>query len=530
MSSTAHHAAALRPLRLLNLYRVVAAIILYTLYATGDTTRMLGSSAPQLFQWVAVGYLAFGVIAVFAANLRRPAPLVQLYALLLVDIAAITLLTYASGGARSGLGGLLFVPVAAAGLMMPQRSAVLFAAIATIALLGSEAYAQLTGVVGIGGYPQAGILGMILFTTAVIGYALANRARESEALAAQRGLDLADLAQLNEYIIQHLQTGVVAVDGQDRIRMLNASASAFLGAREDSRYLRLREVSAPLAQCLRDWRTRPWDEPPTLAGVEPGTVLIPHLTPLGHGTDGGILVFLEDSRVVAERMQSMKLAALGRLTASIAHEIRNPLGAVSHASQLLAEADHLDDEERRLTEIIRTQTGRVNTIIETVLQLSRRQQTRPELLELPPWLTDFVDEFSREHALAPGDAPLRVDSPQTTVRMDPSHLQQVLSNLCENALRHTPARRGARVELRVGRTGTGAACLDVLDRGPGVDPAIAQHIFEPFYSASAQGTGLGLFISRELCECNQARLSYRPRVGGGSCFRISFADASRWVI
>ena len=269
-----------------------------------------------------------------------------------------------------------------------------------------------------------------------------------------------------------------------------------------------------------------------LAGAEPGTVLIPHLTPLGSGTDGGILVFLEDSRIVAERMQSMKLAALGRLTASIAHEIRNPLGAVSHAGQLLAEAEGLDDEERRLTEIIRAQTGRVNTIIETVLQLSRRQQTRPELLELAPWIADFVDEFMRERSLARGDLVVRDDSPSddTTVRMDPSHLHQVLSNLCDNALRHAPAGRGARIELRLGRTGAGAPCLDVLDRGPGVDAAIAQHIFEPFYSASAQGTGLGLFISRELCECNRARLSYRARAGGGSSFRISFADATRWVI
>ena len=158
--------------------------------------------------------------------------------------------------------------------------------------------------------------------------------------------------------------------------------------------------------------------------------------------------------------------------------------------------------------------------------------TRPELLELAPWIADFVDEFMRERSLARGDLVVRDDSPSddTTVRMDPSHLHQVLSNLCDYALRHAPAGRGARIELRLGRTGAGAPCLDVLDRGPGVDAAIAQHIFEPFYSASAQGTGLGLFISRELCECNRARLSYRARAGGGSSFRISFADATRWVI
>lgn len=531
MTTTAPDATTLRPLRLLNLYRVVVAGTMYAVFVTADDTRMLGVAVPPLFQWTAGLYLAFAVASAVTLLVERPAPIVQLYAQLFVDVVAITLLTYASGGARSGLGGLLFVPVAAGGLMLPRRSGILLAAIATIALLGAEVYAQLTGLIAVGGYPQAGILGVILFTTAVLGHVLAKRARESEALAAQRGVDLANLAQLNEYIIQHLQTGVVAVDGQDRIRMLNASAASFLGARGDARHQRLRDVSPALAQCLQDWRNRPWDEPPTLAGAESGTVLIPHLTPLSRGTDGGILVFLEDSRVVAERMQSMKLAALGRLTASIAHEVRNPLGAVSHAGQLLAEAESLNAEEKRLTEIIRAQTGRVNTIIETVLQLSRRQQTRPEKLELVPWLADFVDEFARERALAPGVVALQADLPDAEVRVDPSHLHQILSNLADNALRFAPPSPTPRVELRVSRASSGSApVLEVLDRGPGVDAAIVQHIFEPFYSASAQGTGLGLFISRELCECNRARLSYHPRAGGGSVFRISFADASRWVI
>lgn len=530
MATASTQAPALRALKLLNFYRVIAAGVLFVLVVGAEPRPVLGAFAPQLFAWVAGGYLAFGVLSSFTIRFARPTPLVQLYGQLIIDIAAITLLTYASGGARSGLGGLLFVPVAAGSLLTPQRSAVAVAASATLAVLGAEVYAELSGLLTSGGYPQAGILGLILFTTAVLGHALARRARESEALAEQRGVDLANLAQLNEYVIQHLQTGVVAVDEHQRVRLLNASASAFLGAPPDARHRRLHEISPELARCLQDWRTRPWDEPPTLRAADGTTVLIPHFTPLGRGADAGMLVFVEDSRIVAERMQSMKLAALGRLTASIAHEVRNPLGAISHAGQLLGEADGLGDDERRLTEIIREQATRMNTIIENVLQLSRRQQTRPELLELTPWLADFADEFARMNDLPREKLLTRIETADIVVRMDPSHLQQVLWNLCENAVRHSPASRGAVVELRVGRTGAGAPCLDVLDRGPGVDAGIVQHIFEPFYSASAQGTGLGLFIARELCECNRARLSYQPRAGGGSRFRIAFADASRWVI
>ncbi len=516
-----------RPLRLLNLYRVVAAGSLFVLVLGGEQGRSLGASSPDLFLWTAGLYLVFGLFSAVTLLLRRPAPLIQLYGQLLVDILAITLLAYASGGARSGLGGLLFVPVAVGSIMAPQRSAVLFAAIATLAMLGAEVYAQLAGLIAIGGYTQAGILGLILFTTSVVGHLLASQARESEALAEQRGVDLANLAQLNEYVIQHLQTGVIVVDDDERIRMHNASAAALLGAGDSIRGKALRSVSPMLSQCMRDWRNRPWDEPPTLPGAASGTVIIPHLTRLGAGTEsGGTLVFLEDSRVVGERMQSMKLAALGRLTASIAHEIRNPLGALSHAGQLLEESSQAGPEEHRLTEIIRTQTARVNTIIENVLQLSRREQTRPENLDLGSWLKAFGDEFRDTHDLPASE--LKVQVPDAlTVRMDPSHLQQVLWNLCENALRHG---RAGGLELVTRVAGTGAVSLEVLDRGPGIDPGIVQHIFEPFYSASAQGTGLGLFIARELCECNQARLSYHPRNDGGSCFRISFAEANRWVI
>lgn len=530
MAEPTRQNAMLRPLRLLNLYRVVASGVLFVVVLGGETARVFGGTAPDLFVWTAGLYLSFAVLSGITLQISRPAPRLQMYAQLVVDVVAITVLAYASGGARSGLGGLLFVPVATGSQLAPRRYAVLLAAIAALAMLGAEVYAQLAGTTQVGGYTQAGILGMILFVTAIVGSLLAHRARESEALAAQRGVDLANLAQLNQYVIRHLQTGVVAVDENFRVRMINTSAATLLGIGEDARGKPLDRLSPTLAQCLRDWRTRPWAEPPTLTGAEPGTVLVPHPTPLGHGATAGTLVFIEDSRVISERMQAMKLAALGRLTASIAHEIRNPLGAVSHAGQLLGESESLGAEERRLTEIISAQTGRMNSIVENILQLSRRQNTRPEVLELGPWLGDFAREFIETNGLTAAGLRVRAGDRATQVRMDPSHLQQVLWNLCENALRHAPESADPRVELVLASVADGVPVLEVLDRGPGVDPAIVQHIFEPFYSASAQGVGLGLYIARELCECNRARLSYAQRPRGGSCFRISFTDAEQWVV
>ncbi len=522
--------AVSRPMRLLNLYRTVAAGVLFLVVIGGEPTRVLASTSRELFLWTAGLYLTFAVVSSFTIRLSRPSPTIQMYTQLAVDIVAITILAYASGGMRSGLGGLLFVPVATGSQLAPRRFAVLSAALATLAMLGAELYAQLNGVILDGGYTQAGILGMILFITAFVGSILADRARESEALAAQRGIDLANLAQLNQYVIRHLQTGVIAVDEHLRVRMINTSAAKLLGIDESVRGESLERHAPGLARCLRDWRARPWDELPTLAGADSGVALVPHLTPLGMGASAGTLVFIEDSRVVAERMQAMKLAALGRLTASIAHEIRNPLGAVSHAGQLLGESDRIGDEERRLTEIIKSHTDRVNTIVENVLQLSRRQNTRPESLELGPWLHDFAREFAETNGLGGGAVRVAEGPVSVTVRVDPSHLHQVLWNLCDNALRHARDGSDPTIELALGAGGGGPPGLAVLDRGPGIEPSIVQHIFEPFYGASAKGTGLGLFIARELCECNRARLSYTPRPGGGSEFRISFADPSRWVV
>jgi two-component system sensor histidine kinase PilS (NtrC family) len=229
------------------------------------------------------------------------------------------------------------------------------------------------------------------------------------------------------------------------------------------------------------------------------------------------------------RVQQSKLASLGRLSASIAHEIRNPVGAKSHAGQLLAESLQLSGDEKRLTEIIRTHSERVSHIIDNVLQLSRRESSRPERFQLEPWLEDFAQEFSRTLELQEGELAAASVEQGLEVRMDPSHLRQVLWNLCDNAVKYASETGGILVELHAGRTQrTGQPFLEVLDQGHGVDPTTVDKIFEPFYTDRSGGTGLGLYISRELCELNRATLVYQGRDQGGSIFRIVFADPNRW--
>jgi two-component system sensor histidine kinase PilS (NtrC family) len=242
-----------------------------------------------------------------------------------------------------------------------------------------------------------------------------------------------------------------------------------------------------------------------------------------------VLVFLEDLTALDDRIQQTRLAALGRLSASIAHEIRNPVGAISHAAQLLAEESKLSEPNRRMTAIIRTNAERVSAIIGNVQQLARRETTRPERMPLGEWLADFVQEFINTGGYQPGQLVATIPEPDLEVRVDPSHLHQILWNLCENAFRYSVQMAEDQVQVRIGRlTGSNRPFLEVLDRGPGIDSTLTDRIFEPFFTSQTSGTGLGLFIARELAQCNRALLVFEPRNGGGSIFRIVFADPQRW--
>jgi two-component system, NtrC family, sensor histidine kinase PilS len=281
---------------------------------------------------------------------------------------------------------------------------------------------------------------------------------------------------------------------------------------------------------LSTWRQREQSDntPSTFVAADGARVIQPHFAPLG-SMPGPTLIFLEDISLMAERVQQGKLAALGRLSASIAHEIRNPVGAMSHAGQLLAESAAIGPDERRLTDIIRNNSDRVSTIINNILQLSRRDSTKPSRLTLGDWFEGFVVEFCETMQADKSQMDIREETDDLEVHFDPSHLHQVVWNLCENALKYGESRGGVKVEIKLGRmTSSNRPFLDVADRGPGIEPHAVDRIFEPFFSGRKGGTGLGLFIARELCQLNHAILLYEPRERDGSIFRIVFSDPQRW--
>ncbi|MGI9308243.1 MAG: sensor histidine kinase, partial [Gammaproteobacteria bacterium] len=446
-------------------------------------------------------------------------------------IVAITAAVHASGGVGSGLAGLLVVFVAASGLSLSGKRAYLAAAVATLVILGEQGLSFLQGVAPAAGFLQAGVLGAMLLIIAIATQPMSRRIRETEALARQRGIDLENFAQLNEYIIQNLRESIVVVDGDDHIRLINQSAAEHLGADKEDTSRDIHESSPALAEILLDWRDNSSPaEVPSFIAADGTTVINAHIASMGSRSNGAVLIFLENANLLAEKVQQSKLAALGRLSASIAHEIRNPVGALSHAGQLLAESPTIGAEERRFLDIIQTNSTRVSNIVDSVLQLSRKDAVEPEMLPMGEWSHNFIHEFAATMELEDHQITIAASAENVDVRIDPMHLHQVAWNLCENAFKYAADDASElAVEISYGRfPGNRRPFLEISDQGPGISEELSSQIFEPFATGKKGGTGLGLFICRELCERNRATLSYHPGPEGGAVFRIVFADPSRW--
>jgi two-component system sensor histidine kinase PilS (NtrC family) len=520
-----HDALTWKPLRLLTFYRVILAGLLAVLFFSIPEDTGLGLRQHDLYALMSIAYLLFSVLAGFAARLRQPGYELQAVTQIVIDIIAITVLMFASGGLASGLGIMLLIAVAAGSILLPGRMAFLFAAIAAMAVIGEEVYSSLfLNIPSTSGYTQAGLLGLALFVTAATTNLMVRRIKDTEALATRRGIDIANLAKLNAHIVQRLQAGIIVTDHENRVRLINQTAQKMLNLPDIGKGQPLESLSPQLFARLEEWRKSPHAEQAVVPAEIEGTRVLPHFTLLGTADGIGSLIFMEDSATLAKQAQQLKLASLGRLTASIAHEIRNPLGAISHATQLLDESEALNDSDQRLITIIGDHTQRVNAVVENILQLSRPGSSTPQQIRMQQWLEKFADEFARSGNCQPQQISVLVTPADLEVYMDPSLLHQVVWNLCQNATRHgtqgtTP------FELRMVCELSPVSLkpqLDIIDNGAGIAPDIADTIFEPFFTTRSSGTGLGLYIAREICENNQSHLDYIPIAEGGSCFRITF--------
>jgi two-component system sensor histidine kinase PilS (NtrC family) len=402
---------------------------------------------------------------------------------------------------------------------------VLFAALASLAILAEQIYASQTHAFAESAFTYTGMLGASFITISILSYVLASRAEQTERLAGQQKLTISKLEELNLYIIQHLQSGIIIVDKEGQVGMLNEAALHLLELQISP--WSLEAIAPDLASAFQSWRIDTRHDQ-TVLKLSKQTELNTRFALLPTQHEHFYMIILEDNAIYDQRLQQGKLASLGRLTASIAHEIRNPLGALSHAGQLLSECPDLKPEDKRLTEIIQTHSERVNRIIEDILQLSKRKASNREKIDLTIWNRDYLKKFLFSNNLDPQRFRLLIASKHLSAFIDKHHLEQIMDNLCQNALKYgATAKQQITIRLSAQQH---HPCIEVIDTGPGISPENIKLLFEPFFTTSTTGTGLGLYISRELAELNLAKLSYHLTETNSSCFRLSLSNAERTQI
>ena len=521
---TREHQAFWRSLYYFNLYRLVLGVAFVTIGVTGGEFASLGERSPTLFLATSIAFVVIAVISLITITRGWPSFRVQACFQFGMDAILITLLGSASGGISSGLHLLLLVSVAAGGVVLPGRTSLFFAAMGTILALIEHSASILTYPIVSGTYTQVGILGFALFSTSLVINFVATRLKKAEAVAKRSVSDLAKLSKLNELVVARLDTGILVVDQQANVQLSNTRAKSLLSFDDANT---LKQVNQLLHERFTNWQKgNEQGQPIRLTTHGPNIAL--RFVPVSDQVDANVVIFLEDLSYTEQQAHQLKLAALGRLTSAVAHEIRNPLGAISHAGQLINESKDLTPADRRLVDIVNQQSDRINLIIKSILSLGRPHTSEPILMDLDDWLGKFRTNFIQIHGCDADN--LTLSPTKLEVYMDPDHLHQVLTNLCENAIRHGNGHNGNASATQVLMSGghtekEGSPFLDVANDGPVIPRELEDKIFEPFFTTDGNGTGLGLYLARELCQDNNAQLDY-IRTNEGNRFRIKFNRVS----
>lgn len=516
-----------RELYFFNLYRLLASVVYMGLIFSPMAGDWISISHNSLGRTVALAYCLVAVILLVSTDRMRQNMSASIGMALALDAVAASLILLSIRGGHSSIPMMLMVNVGVGALLLPFRQSIMLAFLAAIGVLAPPLISFLTAIPTDRSIIEAALFGVAYIAVAALCAYLGRQMRETEALAEQRGVDLLNLEQVNDLIIRRMKTGVLLVDDANHILRINEAAWHLIGNPSPNQR-DLGEVAAELSRRLYHWRNsgRIDQNPVALAADVPE--VIPRFSRMAPNDDTHILIFLDDTSLLSRRAEEMTLASLGRLSASIAHEIRNPLAAIRYSAQLLAESESMEEEDRRLVEIVNNHCTRANEVIENILQLSRRERSRPESIDLNAWALAFVEEYKQGNDLGQDHLRAITQNRQIEAMVDPQHLQQVVWNLVQNAIRYGREPGAVARVVVVARLATdkGPPVLEVVDRGPGIPAKVAAQIFDPFYTTSEYGTGLGLYLAKQMCESSQATLDYVPVAGGGACFRITLSPAA----
>jgi two-component system sensor histidine kinase PilS (NtrC family) len=498
---------------------ITAAIALLVQLPVSDTVIDLGRNG-ALLRALTLAAAVISLAYLAAVMLRRPAQ-ARLHAFVQVGIDTLLVLAllHFGGGLNGPFSILPFLLLVSTASLLRGQSAFVFVWVLLVLLLMES----LAGGMALNHPPLGQILIYVLalIAVAVLADSLVASLERSTRLANQRGAEVLNLNALSREIVQHMDVGVMVLDQQSRVILSNPIARLLSGYRYwmeapiplDLVHPRL-ATAARQPMGLADEATRTGD--PALEAVS-RTVVLRHIalpdSPFR-------LLLLQDASQLRARERELQLAALGRLAANIAHEIRNPLSAIRHAAGLLGERVQ-EPAALRLCHILEREALRINAIVESVLEMARPGPAHPEALSLRPYLSAVVEQLREDPVLRPLQVDLILPQEDLVALADPAHLRQILWNLLHNAVRHGAASDGsARLQISVAPSDKGEIVLELRDFGPGIDGALGERIFEPFFTTDSRGTGLGLSMVRELLRLNGGRIETMNHPGGGAVFRL----------
>ncbi|MBT8138330.1 MAG: HAMP domain-containing histidine kinase [Gammaproteobacteria bacterium] len=510
------------------------------LWALSFTDSAIGQDYPQLFLGSALCYFSINAL-LLALVLRGWAP--NRLALLLVvlsDIFLLQLIALASGPIDSGLGTLMVISVAAGAIFIRGALALVPPAIATLFLFAGVGARLFDEVARQNEIVASGWLGLSFFIASVAISYLARRMQQGEARALEEASSARKLEQLNQLIIARMQTGVMIVDAAGNVLACNRAAMRIVPEHIDPGKCSLADINSELANYHASvYKHFKSSEPAvstrarfsTSVHADNNEFRLTWVSLDAENSDES-LIFVEDLSKIVQQAQQLKLSSLGKLTASIAHEIRNPIGAASHAAQLLREASSGKDVE--LADMIVDHCNRCSKIISNIMDVSRGEPAREMLVDIADWLRRLVDRYQAENTVT-----VTLHCPDSVLtRFDPAHLEQVVRNLLDNAVNHASQGDAGKRAAIIVWLDDNCAIMDIYDTGSGVPADNIERLFEPFFTTGRSGSGLGLYICRELCTANQATLGYiaeSNRLGAAAlddtfsphCFRVRFAHPER---
>lgn len=511
------------------MYRIVVGIfLLLANYVSNEAiksgmlpvTNLLSSKVEYA---ILAAYLVFAILALLVPFLWREHIRKQLLSALVIDMAFLTILFYSGTTKDLQIILLYTVTTAASFMMLSLRHAIGVTLIAIVALSFQQLYYAYKGGSSFLGLSDSVLLSMALFAVGFLSWSISQRLAIAETVAHQSAKEVKRLNAINKEVIQNIVSGIIVIGQSGRLLVVNKVAEEMLRIKAPSpssnTLARDFEIERQITHNHKDlveWYHDRYSEDTFHLALpqqkeQPPTNIRVYRRDL---PEYGRLLILEDVGREESHAQQLKLASLGQLSASIAHEIRNPLGTISQASELLMEdANNHNSDNFDLLQMIYNQSQRVNRIIEDVMRLSRQEPPKQQPINLQVWLNAFIEQHYPIDDIA-----LNFQS-AGEIYFDPHHLEQICINLINNALRHTKIVNGAPSVLIVVQDGKNSILLDVIDNGDGVQPSDVNNLFNPFFTRSVGGTGLGLYLSKAFSEANHARLIYLPN-DEKTCFRL----------